>query len=143
MTFAESLAYLAFLVQVAANVAVVFYVLPIWRQRRLRFFPILGFSAIIGILTTITNWTCARQPMSQADYYWFWCVVQILSIADLVLYAVGVVFMVRHFQSASTAHTLRVARKHALSDSHRGQRTTPSGQRKCFMYSNPFRGIAK
>ena len=103
MTFAESLDYLAFLVQVAANVAVAFYVFPMWRQRRLRFFPILGFSALIGIFTTVTNWTWARQPMSQADYYWFWCAVQVLGIADLVLYAVGVVLMVRHFQSASTA----------------------------------------
>lgn len=103
MTFAESLAYLAFLVQVGANVAVAFYVFPMWRQRRLRFFPILGFSALIAIFTTVTNWTWARQPMSQEDYYGLWCAVQILSIGDLVLYAFGVVLMVRHFQTTPTA----------------------------------------
>ena len=103
MTLAESLDYLAFLVQVAANVAVAFYVFPMWRQHRLRFFAIFGFSALLGIFTAVTSWTWARQPMAQADYYWFWCALQVLYIADLILYATGVVLMVRHFQSASTA----------------------------------------
>jgi predicted ABC-type exoprotein transport system permease subunit len=99
MTFAESLVYFAFVVQVASNVAVAFYVFPMWRERSLRFFPILGCSAILGAFTTVANWTWSRQPMSQADYYWFWCGVQVLGIVDLVLYSVGVVLMVRHFQS--------------------------------------------
>jgi predicted ABC-type exoprotein transport system permease subunit len=103
MTLVESIDYLSFLVQIAANVAVAFHVFPMWRQRRLRFFAIFGVSSLLGIFTAVTNWTWARQPMAEADYYWLWCAVQVLGIADLILYALGVVLMVRYFQSGSTA----------------------------------------
>ncbi len=99
MTFSESLAYLAFLVQVAANVAVAFVVFPMWRQRRLHFFLILGFSALLGVFTTVVNWIWGERPMLEADYYRFWCAMQILSIVDLACYAVGIALMVRRFRS--------------------------------------------
>lgn len=103
MTLAESLDYFSFVVQVGTNVAVAFYVLPMWRQRRLRFFAILGFSALLGVFTSVTSHTLARNPMSEHDYYWFWCASTFLGIVDLILYAVGILLMVHHFQSAAAS----------------------------------------
>ncbi len=105
MTLAESLASLEFLVQVTTNVSVAFYVFPMWRQRRLRFFLILGFSALLGIFTTVASWTVGRNPMSEQDYYWFWCATTLLGAVDLILYGLGIILMVRYFQSTPPAAT--------------------------------------
>jgi hypothetical protein len=100
MTWTEILLYLGFFVQVTANLAVAFYVFSARRQRRLYFFPLLGFSALLGLLPAVLDLTFKR-PMSQNDYYWFWITQKTLSIADLMFYAVGIILMARHFRAAS------------------------------------------
>lgn len=101
MTLAEALQFLLFAVAIAANVAVAFYVMPMWRQRRLRFFAILGCSALLGIFVALADRFLNHTPMSVEQYYWLWCATVFLNIVDLVLYAVGVILMIRHFQNTT------------------------------------------
>ena len=101
MSPAEILELLAFVAQVAINVAVAFYVFPMWRQRRLSFLLILGFAALIDLYLIVSHWIYNHQKMPPSDYYQFWCAAQILTIAEYILYGTGVVLMVRHFRSAA------------------------------------------
>lgn len=99
MSPTESITYLGFVVQVAANVAVAFYVLTLWRQHRLRFLLVFGVSALLGIFTGVADQLLVKTPMADDVYVRLWCAIGLLRIIDLVLYAGSVVLMVRHLQS--------------------------------------------
>ncbi|MEQ1853734.1 MAG: hypothetical protein ABMA01_19330 [Chthoniobacteraceae bacterium] len=99
MSIAETLYLLAFIAQVAMNVAVAFYVFPMWRQRRLSFLLILGMAALIDLYIVVADWIINHQRMPQNDFYWCWCAARLLSVADYILYGTGIILMVRHLRS--------------------------------------------
>ena len=103
MTTTETLDYLSFVVAITVNVLVAFWVFPMWHRRRLRFFPILGFAALLGIFTTVGDWAWSRHPMSKEEADSIWCALGILDIIDLTLYAVGIGLMVRYFRATQTS----------------------------------------
>ena len=110
MTLPQTLDYLAFVVQLATNVAVASYVFPMWRRRRLGFFGVLGFSALLGVFTAVASRMLGYSAISQQEYYLLWSSTTFLYIVDLILYAIGIRLMVRHFRSgpASTSSSTRV-----------------------------------
>jgi hypothetical protein len=98
MTVAELLHHAEFLVTLAVNVVVVIYVFPMWKQGRQRFFAFFGWSGMLGIFTTVAARFLGSVPMDPSQYYYIWCGIAILGIADLVLYGFGIIELVRHFR---------------------------------------------
>ncbi len=97
MTFVESLNYFSLIAQIPTNVVVAAYVFPMWQKYRQPFFLLLSFSALLGIFTAVANWAFEHRPMSEGEAYWLWCAIKFLNCVNLILYAVGITLMVRHY----------------------------------------------
>src|SRR5262245_12003289 len=97
MDLAQFLFYLQYVVQVAANAAVAFYVFPLFKKLRYPFLQLFGFSALLGVFSAVANWTIQRYPIPPNELSWIWCAIQTAGVIDLILYAVSVLLMVRHF----------------------------------------------
>jgi len=63
-----------------------------------RFFVLFGWSGMIGIFTTVASSFLESVPIDPYQYYYIWCGVVSLAIADLVLYGFAIIELVRHFK---------------------------------------------
>jgi hypothetical protein len=98
MTLAEVLYHASFIVTVAVNAGVVIYVFPMWKQGKQRFFALFGWSGMLGVFDAVAVRYLENVPMDPQQYYSIWCGVGIVGIADLVLYGLGTIELVRHFK---------------------------------------------
>ena len=96
LTLEQVVEYLSFLIYVAAEVVVLFYVAPAWRRLRHRFLALIAIGSALGLYTIIGDYTIARRPSSEEQYYWYWMGRQAASAVCMICYASGVYLMVRH-----------------------------------------------
>jgi predicted ABC-type exoprotein transport system permease subunit len=108
MTLAEFLTPLSFIIQVATNVIVVAFVMPMFRKHRLRFFALIGFSAMLGIFVSVMFWKLDQRSVAEEEYIQLWCALTVLGSLDLIIYAVGIVQMVRFFQNKLTPNPVTI-----------------------------------
>ena len=107
MTLAEFLFYACCVVFIVVNLAVAAYAFPAYRRHREKAFLLLGISGLLGVFTTVFDYTVGIRPMSQEDYYWWWCSRQAVGIQDSIGYGIAVVLLIRRIDPEPTQPTLR------------------------------------
>jgi hypothetical protein len=99
----ETFSKLSFVVQTAVNAIVAIYLLPMWHQRKHTFLLVLGTSAIVGLIAGVASQILEHVPMKELDYLALWQVNAVLGLTDMVLYAAGIVGMIRHLRAHPVA----------------------------------------
>lgn len=88
----------SYLVQIAGNVAVAYYVFPMWRKLRLRFLLVFGLAALLNVFVNFIALVLLRQP-PDIHFEWCWQATRFLWIVDLILFPIAILMMVRHFNT--------------------------------------------
>ena len=101
----ETFVKLSFVIQTAVNAIVAICLLPMWRQRKHTFLLVLGISAIVGLITGTASEVLERVPMSPQEHLALWQINAVLGMTDMILYACGIVGMVRHLRAQPIAAT--------------------------------------
>jgi hypothetical protein len=99
----EMFAKFSFVIQMAVNAIVAICLLPMWRKRRHTFLLVLGISAIVGLITGAVSEVLERVPMSPQEHLALWQMNAVLGMTDMILYACGIVGMVRHLRAQPIA----------------------------------------
>jgi hypothetical protein len=99
----ETFSKLSFVIQTAVNAMVAICLLPMWHRRRHAFLLVLGISAVLGLLTGVASQILEHVPMSEPEFLALWQVNSVLGMTDMVLYAVGILGMVRQFRTQPVA----------------------------------------
>ena len=83
----------SFLIQIIADVIVLFVIFPAYKLTKNRAFLCIAWACLLGLIGTICNHTISLSPMSRSNlalYTEFRCV---MSMSASVLYAVGTVLL--------------------------------------------------
>ncbi len=80
-----------------ADVVILFYVLPAYRQTRQRTFVLIGFACLIGIFDTFCDGTIGRYRMAAADRVIYQTLRRFTHIAALFLETFGIVLLTQSY----------------------------------------------
>ena len=84
-------------VYITADVVVLFYVLPAYRQTRQRAFVLIGFACLMGIFDTLCDHTIGRYRMATEDRVVYQTLRQFTHYATVFLETFGIVLLTQSY----------------------------------------------
>ena len=90
-------------IHITADVVVIFYVFPAFRQTGQRAFVLIGSACLLGMFNTVCDHTIGRYPMASTDYLLYRTLRHLTYYVTVIFDTIGIVLLVqsylRHFQA--------------------------------------------